>query len=338
MKKTFRKIISAVLALAMVLAVMSTSAFAATGGVKHYKAVTSLGDSIAVGFSMPDYATKSGDKFVLNKVPIDGSYPLLVSQAVGAERFHPLAQCGYRTVELRMALDPAYEGDIVAKRWQARLSNAPEYTYEYLRGQYPEYEEAIKDSDLVLLDIGFNDTWLTVLGTLVNIIEETPNTESTMETLDDAVEHLGSIENVFNYVMFKVQQTPSYIDSLSKALMNEVTLQEITENYDAIGKRIYVINPKTTIVAVSSFNPYRDWTDVPGLAQVTQKLLYDRINALKASYADPYGSQYIYVNAPDVEARTRKGMDALRGGWDPHPTEAGHQYIANQIIAALPRA
>ena len=237
-----------------------------------------------------------------------------------------------------MALDPAYEGDIVAKRWQARLSNAPEYTYEYLRGQYPEYEEAIKDSDLVLLDIGFNDTWLTVLGTLVNIIEETPNTESTMETLDDAVEHLGSIENVFNYVMFKVQQTPSYIDSLSKALMNEVTLQEITENYDAIVKRIYAINPKTTIVAVSSFNPYRDWTDVPGLAQVTQKLLYDRINALKASYADPYGSQYIYVNAPDVEARTRKGMDALRGGWDPHPTEAGHQYIANQIIAALPRA
>ena len=38
----------------------------------------------------------------------------------------------------------------------------------------------------------------------------------------------------------------------------------------------------------------------------------------------------------DVEVRTAKLPDADAGGFDPHPTEAGHRWMAKQIIKALP--
>lgn len=338
MNKIWKRILSAVMALAMVLTVMSVSAFAAQK-VKHYDAVTTLGDSISDGFSMPDYMKQANGKFVINKIRVEGSYADLVTKAVGAKRFHPLAQCGYRTVELRMALDPSYKGDVTARRWQARLSNAPEYTYQYLTSQYPEYEAALKDSDLVLLDIGYNDTWLTVLGAVVNAIEETPNTESNMETLDDAIQNLGSLQNVVKWAAFKLQQTPSYINDITTALKNEVTCDEFKENYDVIVKKIFAINPKTTVVALSTYNPFKDWNDVTWLAPLVQSVVYDKINAAKESYTKTYGSQYIYVTDFDVGVRTTSAQSILNdGGWDPHPTAEGHQYIANQIINALPKA
>lgn len=337
MKKYGKRILAVIMALAMMLTVMSVSALAAQK-VKHYDSVTTLGDSIIDGFSMPDYLKQANGKFVINKIRVKGSYPDIVTDAVGATRFHPLAQCGYRTVELRMALDPSYKGDITAQRWQPTLSNAPEYTYDYLTSQYPEYEAAIKDSDLVLLDIGYNDTWVTVLGAIVNALEETPNTATNMETLDDAVENLGSIQDVIKWAVFKIQQTPSYANDIATALKNEITSQELKENYDVIVKKIFAINPKTTVVAMSTYNPFKDWSDVPWLAPIAQSLLYDKINAAKESYTKTYGSQYIYVTDFDVSIRSTSALGVIQsGGWDPHPTAAGHQYIANQIINALPK-
>ncbi|MDD5886592.1 MAG: GDSL-type esterase/lipase family protein [Oscillospiraceae bacterium] len=338
MKKTMKRVLAVLLSLVLMASVLSISAAAATQNVKHYESVTTLGDSIIDGFSMPDYARKANGRFVLNKVRIKDSYADLVADAVGAERFHPLAQCGYRTVELRMALDPSYKGDIVAKRWQPTLSNNPDYTYAYLTSQYPEYEAAIKDSALVLLDIGYNDTWVTVLGTLLNIIEETPNTESSGETLAKAIEERGSLEKVLSYVAFKIQQTPSYVQDLTTALAKLVTVSEIKENYDVIVKKIYEINPNVTIVATSTYNPFKDWSDLAVLAPIAQHLLYDKINAAKQSYVEQYNGKYIYVDDSDTEVRTKSAQSALSEGWDPHPTEAGHRYIAQQIINALPKA
>ncbi len=335
MKKTMKRIVAVVMALTMLLSVVSVSALAANKKVRQFDTVTSLGDSVAVGFSMPDYYYKAKGEYVLNKERIKDSYPDLVATGVNAQTFYPLAQCGFRTVELRMALDPSYKGDDVAKRWQPTLSNHKEYTYDYFLSQYPEYEAAIKDSDLVLLDIGMNDTWITVLGTILNAIEETPNTDTTGETLDSFIEDYGSIQNVIKYINFKIAQSPYYVTSITKALYNTLTVSEIKENYDVIVKKIYEINPNATIVAMSTYNGFKDWQDASFIAPIVQKVMYDPINEAKASYEKQYPGKYIFVTDYDVTVRTTSAADALNKGWDPHPTAEGHKYIANQILNAL---
>ena len=63
------------LLLALVLSLTACiPAFAASNKVKHYDTVTVLGDSIAAGFSLPDYVKKSGNgENLVSKQRIEGS-------------------------------------------------------------------------------------------------------------------------------------------------------------------------------------------------------------------------------------------------------------------------
>ena len=70
--------------------------------------------------------------------------------------------------------------------------------------------------------------------------------------------------------------------------------------------------------------------------------LYDNMNSVMRSYVGDGVHDYVFVDVPNTEVISNtvndmlSGVPALqKGGWDPHPTEAGHRYIANQILTAL---
>jgi len=340
MTKLAKRLLAVVMALAMISTALCLNVFAATKAtVKHYDNVVSLGDSIAAGFSLPDYRAKAGDRYCIGKTRIEGSYPAIVADAVKAKKYTPLASPGFRSNEVRFLLCNDYESDFVTKKWVKTLSHIDENSYEGLKAQRPEYQNAVKNADLVMLDIGFNDTWLPVMGVIQDILYDgDPNNEVLQEnkqgqttgvnpsyTLDDLMTDLRIIFSVPKY-------SGEFVEQIGKI----ATLSDYTANYEAIVKRIYQLNPNATVVAVLNYNPFKDWEDVSWLAPIAQSLLYDRINAIKESYKQTYGSQYITVNVDNVEVRTTSASQAANDGWDPHPTAAGHQYIADQIIKALP--
>ena len=338
MKHPFRRVLALLLAAVLLVPLFALTASAATyDNVKCYNTVSSLGDSIATGFSMPDYDRQANGQYVIGKVKVEGSYPAIVSKAVEAKKFYPLAQPGFRTTELRVCMDPTYDGDYITEKWIRELSHAPSYTVPNLKAQRSEYAEDIRSSDLVLLDIGFNDTWLPVLGALMDFFDEKPSSASSDPTVTLAqTEAQGETDDTLSTIAFKLANGPRYAAQIYNAFAGILTTSDFQENYDAIVKRIYQLNPNATVVAVLNYNPFKDWEDVSWLAPIAQSLLYDRINAIKESYKQTYGSQYITVNVDNVEVRTTSASQAANDGWDPHPTAAGHQYIADQIIKALP--
>ena len=195
--KKVKKILAAVLALAMALAVLSTTAFAATPNtVKHYKRYLALGDSIGSGFGQPDY-NKQG-KMVVWGQRIPGNYADWVSKWTGSSltmRCMP----GYTTACLRYELDDTYQ----MHDWEVHelpnfTSNA--YDKEFLDNMKSDFKNNVRNSDLITLDIGINDTWYSTISLIYYIAESATNSNlkygDTRGTLDEELAKYGSMGTV----------------------------------------------------------------------------------------------------------------------------------------------
>ena len=350
MKKMSIRILSVLLALTMLGAVLSVAASAATkDNVKHYRTYTCLGDSIAAGYSMPDYKKKAaGHLCIEENVRIEGSYPALVADAVHAETFYPYAVPGHRSTELRVLLDPTYDGDWVTEKWITELSHVESNSLEGLKAQRPKYEKAIRESDLITIDIGLNDTWLPVMGVIQEIIHDGDPSDNYETQVEDGARALANgytMEDAKHDIKI-IMHMPKNSSKLFSACAKILTMSDYLENYEAIIRRIYAINPYVTVVAVSTYNPFKDWPEeaVKPLIQASQKVLYDKMNEQKAELHETFGSKFLVADVnqvPPVRHDTfAKVKDATSQGimWDPHPTEAGHRYEADQILAVLPTA
>ena len=123
-------------------------------------------------------------------------------------------------------------------------------------------------------------------------------------------------------------------------------LAPVIAPYDPIVQDLYrLMKPGSTLVVVGVYNPFKDWTIPDGSMIYAGQLLnflYDGMNSVMRSYANDGVHDYVFVDVPDPEVISNTVNDMLsgqpmlhEGGWDPHPTLAGHQYIANQILTAL---
>lgn len=348
MKKVTKKILAVVLSLVMMVSVLSVVASAATTKtVKGYKAYTCLGDSIAAGFGLQDYNRRG--QFVVSCTEIKGSYGNIVHNAVGS-KYYPLAQPGFRTSEVRMMLDNDYDGDWVCKDQISALSQGA-YTYSGLLKQRSKYQKAIKNSDLVTIDLGFNDTWYPFIAACLDILDEQPidilSVSDAKAVIDKEAEKLGSYEAVYLEIAqsaAKIVTTPRYYALIIDA--DRKLLTDFYVNYAKILERIYEINPNVTVVAVGCYNPWKNWvisgTDIHFGTMLTQPL-YDLMNAYKKSFVNTYGDKYKYADVTDTEVIMKNvvvpsfsNVTMDDSGLNPHPTAAGHKYIANQILGQLP--
>ena len=294
MKKATKKLFAALMAVLMIVSVFSLSAFAYDRNGKPVKKIVMLGDSIAAGFSLPDYDRRG--VYCLQNKRVKGSFGDIVATKLGVtgKNYTPYVSPGFRTKEIRVFLENDYEGDFVTQNFIGSLSGNPNYNLEVMKSKRETMQKKISRADMIILEIGFNDTWLTTMGAY---------TDFSMTGNDP----IGRIMN-----------SPRYLYELQMAIQD--TLFNFGNEFSAIVNDLYRLNYAGQLL----------------------NFMYNNMNNAMRSHANDGIHDYVFVDVPDTEVISDSVNDMLsgvpalqKGGWDPHPTEAGHQYIANQILTAL---
>ena len=335
MKRTIRKTVAVLLVMLMLVSVAGVSAFAKSAGAakgkdyKTYKTYVSFGDSVAAGVSTSTYKaaheTKEAKKNYFVRVP--GTYADRVAKKVHTKKLYPLAQPGMRSEELRMLLTDDYNGDgheaYVTNALNGFTATGGKYTgknpvkdYQKLRGLY---QKAVKEADLITVGIGFNDVWFSILAAAVELSENGKVSKTPELTLFKKAEQLGSMGKALKITEAGIEAKARYF-----------------VNYRAIIERIYALNPDVTVVAIG----YHDAL-LPGEQFDASNFLdyfaifqpsFEAMNLYTMVRPTLYGTYY-YVDMHGTET-VLNSSDT----WDPHPTDAGHKYMAQQILKVLPKA
>jgi len=383
MKKTAKRLLSLVMALALVFSVMSVAASAATSTTtKHYNKYVCLGDSVGSGFGQEDY--NQYGKMVSSKTSmkrIRNSYPDLVAAWTGADLTN-LCMPGYTSAALRYELDDSYE----MTEWELyEMSNFTFGFYDaaFLKKNRKTFRNAIKNADLITLDIGLNDTWYPSIALVYYIAEQgSIGPFDPRETLEKELENYGTWGTVVRNAMYFIAswaENPTewaHFVSMFVEMMSNYMLA-YAKNYEAIVKAIYALNPDVTVVSVGIVNSFKYMSFVPGvngtlqlefmdepvkvtlpfigdfilpnevtlapsLAMVASGM-YDLLYTPSRKYYSQVYDNYYYVDVSQAELIGQSWTIPLYenstlddSGFNPHPTKAGHKYIAEQIVSVLP--
>lgn len=344
-----KKIISLLLALVMLASVASVAANAASAStVKQYKKYAFFGDSIAAGFSMPDY--NAHGEYVWPRQNIAGSYPNILSKAVQATstyggKTYSMAAPGFRTEELHMLLTNNYAGDTITKKYVGELASASKsagYDYDNLITWRADYQSAAKNADLITLDIGLNDTWLPLSALSLMWRDTGTGATDATQAIAYALQKYGTIGNVISEGMgalVHLVTMPQFVAYLVEDLSALIT--GFYTHYDAIVDAIYKLNPDVTLVHVGSYNSFATWKDFPLLGTLLQPT-YTMMNNHKQQLAKKHNNSY-YVDMTGIPLITNSLADAIDTSsgtliitYNPHPTALGHQEMANRILEVLP--
>ena len=346
-KRIFASLLALVMAVTCFLSVAASAATATT--VRQYKNYTFLGDSIAAGFSLPEY--NAYGEYVVPKKNISGCYTNLLSKAVQATPQYggsttALACPGFRSQEVRLMLDDSYEGDTITKNYVGELADASPscgYDYETLLTWRTEFQTAVANADLITLDIGLNDTWLPISALSLEWRDTGMKSMDATAAIADALEEYGTVGNVISEgmgLLVHLITLPQFVSYLIENI-NCLT-SAFKTNYQVITDKIYELNPDVTLVHCGSYNSFATWDDLPLVGDLLQTISYDGMNEFKQKMASAHDNAY-YVDMQGVPLITNslaEAIDTSSGGltitYNPHPTAEGHQEMCDRILAVLP--
>ncbi len=310
--------------------------------VKQYKHYVCIGDSIAAG-----YGSYGRDVRGFEIVP--AAYHSLVANATGAS-VASLAHTGMRTVEVRWLLDDAYSASQEARDLRAM----------YFNGLHDV---------LYWMDMKKNDPNNPDIARYADKDSEyyiRPNTRATLEpyckdgalglkyyfrqNIHDAdlcTVALG-LNDIFLYAM---KQTAAELDNPGMNLVTEVAeflrYMSIGENafktnWEPLIKAIRHWNENIEIVVVGMYNPFSKVKAFSSAEVVpvgkAADLMVTRLNNYMKEQASVLGYKYADVTKTEIDDTVPFAdptfFDEIVK--DCHPTEAGHKYMADQIIAQLP--
>ena len=331
-KKIASRALALLLAFVMLGGLLAISAQAAdASNVKQYNYYVCLGDSIAAGYG--PYARE-----VRGFVTVPQAYHGLVAHDTGAG-FQSLSAVGMRTVEARWLLDDEYSASDEAASYNAMYFNGmSDYLFwmasrksvddpgddryqvlepikEELKDYYGDfglkyfYRDNIAKADLMTVGLGLNDVFLYAM-------------KMTAARLDDPSMNL--VTEVATFLTF----------------MNS-GYNEFMKNWVPLINAIKRINPNITLVVVGMYNPFSkvkltdaSWANV---GRIADTMVASMNNYLKQQ-ADTLGYKYADVTQTEI-CDTVPFTDPTffdRIVADCHPTEAGHRYMRDQILAQLP--
>ena len=323
-RTTWKQVLCLVLALALLA---SFSAVFAESSVPHYDTYVCLGDSIASGFG-PDADSRHGCE------KVEHAYHTKVAKGVGAKEFIQMAYPAMRTHELRNMLDESYEGDTAM---YALMSFVNDHSMEEWRNMYAE---AIKKADLITLDVGTNDFFSIPLFTaLAALRAESP---LDLSYITDQLDQETSMGKLVAKIAGLAQEGANIPTALPKYLTTLQTCCEgFMENWDAICKIIYELNPDVELVAVSRMNPFYTVkltdADLVQVGRLLDIICIAMNNFVKNQSA--YASRYIYADVMGTECYQVPALtdDNFLANLTVHvhPTHAGHDYMTSQILKAL---
>ena len=316
---------------------------------KDIRVYTSIGDSVQSGCGLEEYATYG--QIVVANENIRGSAPVLVGRAIGADKVNQLHMPGARSTEIRYILDDEYDGDWITDGQSYYLSDGV-LGKEHLDSWKEEYQNAVRESDVVVLDFGFNDFWVPWYGAMYDVAGDGRLPWDDM-TPWERVERMGSfgaladtlasvgrayIFNPTNWWIYDLK----FADSILKFAV------DYPVNCFAITDSIYDLNPDATLLICIGYNPMEGWDLVPAwddnLVGDVLGVVFAAHDIAKIAAFLSYPGEAALVDMRHVDVITDNTMIFVfekmtidDTGFNPHPTVRGSEQVASQILKALGR-
>ena len=347
----------------VMLLALGVPAFAETGkNYYDYKNYMCVGDSIAAGCGLArdgkptnfdqtvdDYTKVYSNNYIylgydFNAAP--AAYHSLVANELGANLLQ-CARSALRAVEFRYFLDGTYNDYDESCIWGNIYydSDGNGFTLPDLDAvnAYVNYPEKIKQADLLSINVGSNDVFSFTLNVVLRELTK-DTSDPTLNAIKDFLDKTGNVGAAFGKLIDAYQsmgKTADLVRALTET-MNKA-YNQFTVNYEAIMKEVYKLNPDITVVGVGVYNPFTyfrlsedNQLDLSGIAAP----IVTAINAHIASYKLKYDNFY-YADVVGTETYPMNYDD--RYFWEyftlkVHPTIEGHQFMAQQILDALPEA
>lgn len=297
MKKHSSRLLSLLVALAMVIALLCPVVFADSGNSTtksdDLHAYTVLGDSIPSGFALR-YDTQWSSEipydtvrnaFVYWKRPlgmhqvVPAAYPALISEALGIKSdnqintyYNNLARCGVRTTEILRFLDPDFNAKMAKDpedEGNRKILNEGGYsgmTARELSDICNMSADYIRQSKLVTLEVGSNDVAHAVLDIapyeLQKILDQKAKSVSVYGLLERSKKILangGDLTAILIQAVTWAEQLNVLPETLAVYASSLMTATtDLLTNYEKIVDKIYEINPDCTLVVVGMYNPFED--------------------------------------------------------------------------------
>lgn len=361
MRKSIKKSLAVLLALLMLsgsfvcfAAELNPDAVSAHYG--QYKNYVLLGDSVACGYR--DQVTENDEKFndIYNETTyyrVEGSYADVIADAIIEDgSMTALAAPGYRTIEMRYMLEDDFKAECTDPYlfWPSHLYAYQNQTCschgekmlpgsEHFRDLF---KTSIANADLITLGIGGND-WGAYLGWVVAKTLEDEHVadkyiNDLAETLKEGPIDLATIEKAVE-IAHIAGALPTLLQLLPETL--DYGLGNFYKNWDIMIQDIYDLNPDVTLMVLgmsdnSLKGKYYDYEGVVGEQVPTKEQTPEAAAAMKLIVDFIMG----IGNAPMIEGAKKFGytyVDTAGTTYvDSHPDAAGHVFIADKVIQALP--
>lgn len=197
---------------------------------------------------------------------------------------------------------------------------------------------AMPHAEVVTIDIGSNDIYITTLEVIADCfdctVEELPSVSQALVT---------KIENATGFMKYVYTMQAMNIAQNIKTRLNTGTemkqaLDEYADNLNQIFSVLEEYGPDAKIYVGNLYNPYEGVADI----YIGSMLILDveeytkswtvKFNQVLASTASEYTIVNLYntINDPMYI-----NGDVANGDFDPHPNQAGHTAIANKFIASM---
>ncbi len=361
MRKTIKKTLAVLLSVLMLsgsfvcfAAELNPDAVNAHYG--QYKNYLLLGDSAASGYRdeiSDNDADFNEENYESTYYRVPGSYADIIANAIIEDgSMTALAAPGYRTIEMRYMLEDDFAAectdeylfytshlhvydDLVCDCHGVNMTPGSEHFRD-------AFKKSIAEADLITLGIGGND-WGAYLGWVVADLLREENVADKYitdieEILSKSTMDLSTIEKVVE-IAHIAGALPELLQTLPEAL--SYGLGNFYSNWDIMIQDIYDLNPGATIMVVgmsdnSIKGKYYDYNGVTGEQVPTKEQ--------PAELAGAIGMIIDFImgvgNAPMIEGAKKFGytfVDIDGATYiDSHYDEAGHVFVADKIIEALP--
>ena len=346
MRKHLSKFFAVLLTMAMLATVVSVMASAVNKKQKTLNYLI-IGDSIAAGYGMNatgDNPDNGINQFTLHHGElVEGTYPKLVSDAIGATTTVNTARESYTTANYLRMIDPEYDAELAKpENYYERFLSECTYIMPEIFGGVSDLGALkanmvryIQEADIITIGIGNNDTFTaSLLGPVFRTLYYTYGMagQIPLTALKGQLNAITSIDQL-------VEMAGGYSDLFTE-LARRVVIYE--QNYDRLIKRILELNPDVSIYYCGMYNTFKDVqpadNDLVVMFREQGEVLSNELRDYVVNRS-AYKNKVHYVAMPGVtvwpSVPITNVMFYMTFLVHCHPNYAGHQYMANKLINAM---